>query len=173
MYFWILLLFSPTAHSISLISEPRLPLRALNFAKPIEGRKLNGSVIREVEVDSELSCQFECVGEGLCLSYNVGRSKTNAERFVCQLSDSDRFSGHVNFTEDEGFKYGGLQVIFTKTTNSKMSYSKNYGLTGVLYKNGSDVLYIYLISDRKRLSSSIISRAVWEGANADRLLGTN
>ena len=133
MYFWILLLFSPTAHSISLISEPRLPLRALNFAKPIEGRKLNGSVIREVEVDSELSCQFECVGEGLCLSYNVGRSKTNAERFVCQLSDSDRFSGHVNFTEDEGFKYGGLQVIFTKTTNCKISYSKNYGLTGVLY----------------------------------------
>ncbi|KAL9982289.1 hypothetical protein ACROYT_G004315 [Oculina patagonica] len=65
--------------------------KAVNFAKEIRGRRLNGSVIREVEVASEGSCRLQCVEEDGCLSYNFGPSE-NKKRFKCQLSDSDRFS---------------------------------------------------------------------------------
>ena len=95
-------------YGTSRISLPYL--EAVNFAPAKEGRKLNGSVIKETEVDSEISCQFECVEEERCQSYNFGSTRNNAGRFKCQLSDSDRFAGLVNFTEDKDFKYGGLQV---------------------------------------------------------------
>ncbi|KAL9982271.1 hypothetical protein ACROYT_G004297 [Oculina patagonica] len=94
-------------YGISRISEP--DFKAVNFAKAIAGQKLNGSVIKEVEIESESSCRLECVEEERCQSYNFGTTKNDAGRFKCQLSDSDRFSGHVNFTEDQGFIYRGLQ----------------------------------------------------------------
>ena len=83
--------------------------KAVNFAKEIRGRRLNGSVIREIEVDSEDSCRLQCVEENGCLSYNFGTNK-NKNRFKCQLSDSDRFVGLKNFTEDEEFLYRGVKV---------------------------------------------------------------
>ncbi|XP_022790925.1 angiopoietin-related protein 1-like [Stylophora pistillata] len=43
-------------YGIGRISEP--DLRAVNFADKIEGQKLNGNLVREVEVDSETSCQL-------------------------------------------------------------------------------------------------------------------
>lgn len=55
-------------YGISRISEP--DLRAVSFANKIEKQKLNGSVIREMEVDSEISCHSECAGEWRCQSYN-------------------------------------------------------------------------------------------------------
>ena len=36
----------------------------------------------------------------------------NAEKFKCELSDSDRFIGSINFTKEENFNYRGIQVIF-------------------------------------------------------------
>ena len=85
-------------------------LKAVNFAKEIRGRRLNGSVIREIEVDSEVSCQLQCVKESECLSYNFGPKK-NKKRFNCEMSNSDRFDGLKNFTEDHEFLYRGLKVI--------------------------------------------------------------
>ena len=43
---------------------------AANFAKVIEDRKLNGTILRELEMASEISCQFECFAEDRCMSYN-------------------------------------------------------------------------------------------------------
>ena len=83
---------------------------AVNFAHAIEGRKLNGSVINEEEVDSESSCRLKCVNNKRCLSYNFGRTSNKSGRFKCQLSDSDRFVGIANFTTDENFKYVGIQA---------------------------------------------------------------
>ena len=83
--------------------------KAINFARPIIGRKLNGSVINETEVDSEISCQFACVKEIRCLSYNFG-STEDKKRFKCQLSDTDRFVALKNFTEDGKLVYRGIQV---------------------------------------------------------------
>lgn len=108
MYIWVLFLASTAVYAKSRISEPGL--KAVNFAKPIEGRKLNGSLIKEVEVDSEESCEFECVEEERCRSLNFGTRKNQAGRFKCQLCYSDRFFGLVNFTEDDGFKYSGIAV---------------------------------------------------------------
>lgn len=85
-------------------------LKAVNFAKQIQGRRLNGSIIREMEVDSEVSCQLQCVEENDCLSYNFGPSE-NMKRFKCQLSNSDRFFGLKNFTADHKFLYRGIKVI--------------------------------------------------------------
>ena len=48
-------------YGISRISQSEL--KAVNFAKVIVGYKLNGNVIREIEVDSERLCQFVCVDE--------------------------------------------------------------------------------------------------------------
>ena len=108
MHLWMLTLVCTAVYGTSRISEP--DLKAVNFAEAIEGRKLNGSVIKEIEVDSESSCQLECLDEERCQSYNLGTTKDNSEKFKCQLSDSDRFVGFVNFTEDEGYIYRGLQV---------------------------------------------------------------
>ena len=55
--------------------------KAANFAKEIRGRRLNGSVAREREVDSEGSCRLQCVEEPGCLSYNFG---FNENRKKCQ-----------------------------------------------------------------------------------------
>ena len=85
-------------------------LQFINFARPIIGRKLNGSIIKETEVDSESHCQFSCVRESRCLSYNFGPAK-DKKTFKCQLSDSDRFVGVKNFTKYGEFLYRGVQVI--------------------------------------------------------------
>ncbi|KAL9982302.1 hypothetical protein ACROYT_G004329 [Oculina patagonica] len=82
--------------------------KAINFARAIIGQKLNGSVINETEMDSEISCQFACVKESRCLSYNFGLTE-DKKRFKCQLSDSDRFVGLKNFTEDSELIYRGIQ----------------------------------------------------------------
>ena len=109
MNLWIsLVLVSATVYGKSRISVPK----AVNSAKALEGRKLNGGVINELEVDSEIACQFECVEEERCHSYNFGTTKNQAEKFKCQLSESDRFVGHANFTENDNFKYRGVLVIF-------------------------------------------------------------
>ncbi|PFX22965.1 Ficolin-1 [Stylophora pistillata] len=83
--------------------------KAVNFAREIRGRKLKGSVIKEVEVDSEASCQLQCVEENSCLSYNFGPGQN--KMFKCQLSDSDRFTGLSNFTEDPEVLYRGIKSI--------------------------------------------------------------
>lgn len=115
MHVWILTLVCATVYGISRISEP--DLQAVNFAKAIKGHKLNGSVINEIDVDSESSCQVQCVLEEKCFSYNFGPinvrniTEKNAKTgYLCQLSNFDRFSGFVNFTEDKDFIYRGLQV---------------------------------------------------------------
>lgn len=116
MYLSVLVLVGSTVCGTTRITDPNL--EAVNFAHVIERRRLNGSVIKEIEVDSEVSCKFECVKEEKCFSYNVGSTnstKSNAKRFKCQLSDSDRFAGFANFSEDKDFKYGGLQVITKKS----------------------------------------------------------
>lgn len=83
--------------------------KAVNFAKEIKGRKLDGNVIKEIEVATEGSCRLECVEEDGCLSYNFGPT-ADKKRFNCQLSDSDRFVGKENFTEDNEVLYRGIQV---------------------------------------------------------------
>ena len=116
MHLLTLSLVFTTVYGVSRISQP--DLKAVNFAKAITGYKLNGSVIKETEVDSERSCQFACVGEETCQSYNFGptsrtnTTKKNGERFMCQLSNSDRFAGFANFAEDKEFIYKGRQVKF-------------------------------------------------------------
>ena len=70
MNIWLLLFLGTAVYGKSRISQPGF--QAVNFAKAIEGRKLNGSLINETEVDSEMSCQFKCVKEMRCQSYNFG-----------------------------------------------------------------------------------------------------
>ena len=98
----------PFVNGVTRITSP--DFQAVNFAKEIRARKLNGSVIREIEVNTEGACQVECVNENRCLSYNFGPT-TDKKRFNCQLSDSDRFVGLENFTEDNEVLYRGIQVI--------------------------------------------------------------
>ena len=109
MHLLMVFMFVAAVHATSRIYQPGL--KAVNYAKAIEERKLNGNVLKEVKVDSEVSCQFECVAEEKCLSYNFGPTNTNDKRFNCQISDSDRFVGLANFTRDEKFKYRGIKVI--------------------------------------------------------------
>ena len=104
-------LLCSAVYGIRRISQPGL--KAVNFAKEIVGWKLNGSVISETEVDSEGSCRHQCVEQERCLSYNFGPSESNSEKFVCQLSHSDRFIGQVNFTEDKDFQYRGIKVVIS------------------------------------------------------------
>lgn len=113
----MLSLLCTAVYGISRISQPGL--KAVNFARPIEGWRLNGSVIREKEVDSESSCRYECIEDERCKSFNFGSKKNKAGRHMCQLSDSDRFVGRVNFTAAAEFRYRGIKVIMN---NSNMTY---------------------------------------------------
>ena len=93
--------------------------KAVNFAREIKGGRLNGSVIREIEVDSESSCRLHCVQESSCRSYNFGPGE-NKKMFKCQLSDSDRFASFKNFTADNTFLYRGVKVRNFRYNFSKM-----------------------------------------------------
>ena len=104
----ILILVCSPVYCTSRISHPGW--NAVNFAEAIEGRKLNGRIIKETEVESESFCRLECVEEKRCQSYNFGATKNDAGKFICQLSDSDRFYGHANFTADGNFRYRGVKV---------------------------------------------------------------
>ena len=108
MHLSIISLLCNVAYGISRISGPNF--KAVNFAEKINGQKLNGSLIRDVKVDSESSCRLECVNEERCQSYNFGTIEGDPNKFKCQLSDSDRFAGFANFTEDKGFIYRGIKV---------------------------------------------------------------
>ena len=109
MHLLRLFFFGVAVYGISRISEPGL--KAVNFARQIEGHRLNGRVINEIEVDSELSCAFECVEEERCKSYNYGGTKNIAKKFKCQLSDSDRFVDRASFIKDDHFRYRGIRVM--------------------------------------------------------------
>ena len=104
------------------VMEP--DFKAANFAKAIEDRKLNGSVLRDFEVASEISCQFECISEERCLSYNF-LPIHGKEISICQLSDLDRFISSVNFTKEDGAIYRGIQVTIL---NYSMESSLQMGI---------------------------------------------
>ena len=97
MHLCIIFLLCVVVYGVRRISEP--DLKAVNFADKIKGHKLNGSIIGEVEVDSENSCQLRCVEEEQCQSYK------------CQLSGSDRLAGFANLTADKDFIYRGIKVF--------------------------------------------------------------
>ena len=109
-----LLLFSCTAvFAVNRMKD--FELEAINFAKKINGKRLNGSVFDEIPVDFEISCQLACVKGIRCLSYNFRATKDEG-KFICQLSDSDRFTSRQNFIEDNELVYRGIQVtLFEKS----------------------------------------------------------
>ena len=117
MLLCLVLVFAETASGLSRISGPGF--QAVNFAKAKEGRKLNGSVIKEMQVDTEGACRLQCVNDEQCRSYNFGLKKHKAGNFLCQLNGCDRFVGFGNFTKDDNFKYRGIEVINHQKRNKK------------------------------------------------------
>ena len=103
----LLLFFSTVVYAVNRIVEPEFD--GVNFAKALSGRRLD-KVFQETSVDSETSCQIECVKNVRCLSYNLGTTNEK-NKFTCQLCDSDRFTSHENFVEDKKWRYRGMEVI--------------------------------------------------------------
>ena len=70
---WLVILTSSASialhESKNFLSDPDLKFR--NFAKKIDGRRLNGSFVKELNVTSEIFCQIECVTDSRCLSHNL------------------------------------------------------------------------------------------------------
>lgn len=54
MHLCLMFLLCAVVYGVSSFSKSNL--KAVNFAENVRGKKLNGSLIREVEVDSESSC---------------------------------------------------------------------------------------------------------------------
>ena len=108
MHLLILFLISVTAYAASCISNTFPRFQAANFGQMMDGKQLNGSVIKEIEVESESSCRLE-----RCKSYNFGGTKKKSERWKCQISDSDRFErpARANFIENKEFSYRGIKVF--------------------------------------------------------------
>ena len=113
MHVLILFLISVTAYATSRISNRFPRFQAANFGQMMDGKQLNGSVIKEIEVESESSCRLECVNEERCKSYNFGGKKNKSERWKCQISDSDRFErpARANVIENKEFTYRGIKVF--------------------------------------------------------------
>ena len=104
----LLLLCCTAVSADGRIKDP--DMNAINFAKAINGKRLNGSVFQNISVDSEMFCQLACVKNIRCLSYNYGTTNDTEGKFNCQLSDSDRFTSHENFTDKIQSLYRGVQV---------------------------------------------------------------
>ena len=66
----ILFFIGVTVYATSRISNRFPRFQAANFDEMMDERQLNGSVTKEVEVESESSCRLECVNEERCKSYN-------------------------------------------------------------------------------------------------------
>ena len=103
----LLLFFSTVVYGVTRIVEP--DFEGVNFAKALFGQRLD-TVFQESEVDSETSCQMQCLKHIRCLSYNLGTINEKS-KFTCQLCDSDRFTSHENLTQDEKWPYRGMEVI--------------------------------------------------------------
>ncbi|XP_029211143.2 ficolin-2-like [Acropora millepora] len=101
----LLLSFSTVVYAVSRIVDPSFD--GVNFAKALFGKRLD-NVFQETVVDSETSCQIKCVKDMRCLSYNF-RTTNKTENLQCQLSDSDRFTSHDNFTQDGEWLYRGME----------------------------------------------------------------
>ena len=104
----LLLYCTAVSATAGRIQDP--DMEAINFAKAINGKRLNGSVFQNISVDSEMFCQLACVKDVRCLSYNYGTMNDTEGKFNCQLSDSDRFTSHENFTDERKSLYRGIQV---------------------------------------------------------------
>ena len=126
-YVFVLLACSLTnfAHDLNRFTEP--DFKAINFAQVLKGERLNGYVIEDFAPTSIRSCQFGCVKENRCLSYNFFPIQGR-----CQLSNSDRFVGRLNFTKEDDVLYRGIQVIktFTKIKNIGITFSLVVGPKG-------------------------------------------
>ena len=158
----LLLFLSTVVYAVTRIVEP--DFEGVNFAAPLFGKRLD-MVFQETAVDSETSCQIQCLKNIRCLSYNLGTTNEKGN-FTCQLSDSDRFTSHEKFTQDEKWLYRGMEVIkprswkkiyfFLLPCNSFFPNSKQsgngrfkYGYTGSL-STLSDLTYC---RDRKPIVS--------------------
>ena len=104
----LLLFFSTVVYAVTRIVEP--DFEGVNFAKALFGQRLQ-KVFQETAVDSETSCQIQCLKHIRCLSYNLGTINEKG-KFTCQLCDSDRFTSHENLTEEKKWHYRGMKVIW-------------------------------------------------------------
>ena len=103
----LLLFFSTVVYAVTRIVEP--DFEGVNFAKALFEQRIE-KVFQETTVDSDTSCQIQCLGHIRCFSHNVGSIKEKGN-FTCQLCDSDRFTNHGNLTQDEKWLYRGMEVI--------------------------------------------------------------
>ena len=103
----LLLFFSAVVCAVTRIVEP--DFQGVNFAKALFGQRLE-KVFQETAVNSETSCQIQCLKQIRCLSYNLGTIDEKG-KFTCQLCDSDRFASHENLAQDEKWLYRGMEVI--------------------------------------------------------------
>ena len=88
--------------------------KAVNFSIEIRERRLDGSVNREMEVDSEGSCRLQFAEENDCLSCNFGFNENHKTKFMWQLCNSDGFFWLEEFTENHEFPCQGIKVISFK-----------------------------------------------------------
>ena len=106
MHLYLFVFFGTVVYAVARIVEP--DFEGVNFAKALFGKRLD-KVFQETAVDSETSCQVQCLKNVRCLSYNLG-TKHEKGKFICQLCDSDRFTSHENFTQDKKWLYRGMEV---------------------------------------------------------------
>ena len=86
------------------------PCTKKTFVEPVPNKALVNHVISNPTVASEEVCKIQCFIEATCESYNFGPKEDGGH--VCELSNSDRFVGLKNFTEDHEFLYRGVEVTW-------------------------------------------------------------
>ena len=90
-------------------------LKDVNFAKEIRGRRLNGRVNRELEVDLDGSCRlYVWKRMAACISCNVEFNEDNTEEIHMSIMQLGSIFGLKHFTEDHEFLYHGIKVISFK-----------------------------------------------------------
>ena len=107
MHLCLLLFFSTVVYAVTRIVEP--DFEGVNFAKALFGQRLE-KVFQESAVDSETSCQIQCLKHIRCFSHILG-TRNEKGKFPCQLCDSDRFTSHENLTQDKKWLYRGMELF--------------------------------------------------------------
>ncbi|XP_022781213.1 uncharacterized protein LOC111322399 [Stylophora pistillata] len=88
-----------------LVIQREVSKRSALFQKVKDGEVLEGHVIANYSVPSELDCLHRCVSRGNCVSFNYQRLSFESSRHSCELNDVTLLSSGEKLVRRNGYSY--------------------------------------------------------------------
>lgn len=94
----------------AVIRDPKTGIYAGNFIET-KSAKLNVPSLKDVNVTSKSRCQYECLKDSRCKSYNIAVSPNSVGQYKCQILDKEmvKFSQFLIHNENS-FNHYSIKV---------------------------------------------------------------